>query len=125
MGATHSVSLVVQLIISQEWDKARSFQSGNLDSILESLEKRKIPPDFHLSSSSSSLFGSQHSDGGGTINGFEASSPPKHQDRSNWKSLRDFVDFGAIVKATEEMDEDRDILDVRILPSTGLPSSLA
>ena len=107
----------------KEWDKARSFHSGNLDSVLESLEKQVVPPDFHLSSSSSSIFASQLSDEeenpdtreNGTIRKkgkVKVWNKKKSSDRSRWKTLRDFIDFGSIVKATEEMDEDRDKLDV-------------
>ena len=42
----------------------------------------------------------------------------KKTDRSRWKTLRDFIDFGSIVKATEEMDEDRDKLDVCLFSIT-------
>ncbi|EJD06985.1 uncharacterized protein FOMMEDRAFT_165630, partial [Fomitiporia mediterranea MF3/22] len=112
---------------AKEWDKGRSFHSGNLDAILESLEKQVVPPDFHLSSSSSSLFGGRdlddagdadHGDGqdGGGNDGVLPNGDAKMhnsggQDRSKWKTLRDFVDVGNIVKATEEMDEDRDLLE--------------
>ena len=104
---------------------------GNLDAILDSLEKQVVPPDFHLSSSSSSLFGgvgddsgeSDNSDleceregNGGLPNGKKKTgSTRRNDDRSKWKTLRDFVDFSGIAKATEEMDEDRDLLEVRTL----------
>ena len=116
----HSPRLISDVTV-KEWDKARSFHSGNLDSILETLEKQLVPPDFHLSSSDSSLFGSQHSDDvpNGFLNETQADVNGRHKDRSRWKNLRDFVDFGAIMKATEDMDDDRDTLDVSldILPS--------
>ena len=91
--------------------------------MLESLEKQVVPPDFHLSSSSSSIFASQLSDEeenpdtreNGTIRKkgkVKVWNKKKSSDRSRWKTLRDFIDFGSIVKATEEMDEDRDKLDV-------------
>ncbi|KAI5120103.1 hypothetical protein M0805_002187 [Coniferiporia weirii] len=102
----------------KEWDKTRAFHSGNLDAILESLEKQLVPPDFHLSMSSSSIFGSQRSDEEDS-EAAEVGAPMKEKtkaeslsgDRSKWKSLRDFVDFGGIMKQTEEMDDDRDRLD--------------
>ncbi|KAL5526388.1 ATG17 [Sanghuangporus sanghuang] len=117
---------------AKEWDKARSFHAGSLDNILESLERQVVPPDFHLSSSSSSLFGGIDSgDSEGSIP--EGTREPKGDrkqrntktDRSKWKSLRDFVDFGSIVKATEEMDEDRDVLEDILSRTEGFSLSLS
>lgn len=110
----------ITVYIHKEWDKARAIHSGNLDAILESLERQVVPPDFHLSSSSSSLFGNQGSDNAedSLVRGNDNTPNGKMRnggvDRSKWKTLRDFVDFRSIVMATEEMDEDRDMLDVRI-----------
>ncbi|KDR78886.1 hypothetical protein GALMADRAFT_244529 [Galerina marginata CBS 339.88] len=44
-----------------EWDTDRTKHTDALDDILESLGAQVVPPDFHQSSSDSSLFGSQHS----------------------------------------------------------------
>ncbi|KAH8118232.1 autophagy-related protein 17 [Phellopilus nigrolimitatus] len=117
---------------AKEWDKARSFHSGNLDTILESLERQLVPPGFHLSSSSSSIFGSQHTDGEdseaaeeGVSNEDRTKARSDTADRSKWKTLRDFVDFAGIVKATEEMDDDRDILDDILAKTEGFPIILS
>lgn len=95
------------------------YHSGNLDNILDALERQVVPPDFYQASSPSSIFGSQHSDEEDSeapaellVNG-KGKANKVATDRSKWKTLRDFVDFGGIVKATEEMEEDRDKLDVR------------
>ncbi|KAG2017866.1 hypothetical protein CC2G_007333 [Coprinopsis cinerea AmutBmut pab1-1] len=46
----------------QEWDTTRTKSTDALESILESLGRQVVPPDFHETSAGSSLFGSQHSD---------------------------------------------------------------
>lgn len=77
------------------------------------MEKQVVPPDFHLASSSSSLFGEVDSGDSDESNHEERKeiNGTKGQ-RGKWKSLRDFVDFGSVVKAIEDMDEDRDTLEV-------------
>lgn len=102
-----------------------------LDNVLESLGSQLVPPDFHQTSSDSSLFGSQHSDDeqGPYTNGHtEMEASPfhripsttarkfqkqnNHADRKTWKTLRDFVDDRAIEDALDNMESDRNALDV-------------
>lgn len=47
--------------ITKEWDTARTKHTDALDDVLEALGSQPVPPDFHETSSDSSLFGSQHS----------------------------------------------------------------
>ena len=107
----------------------------NLDNILESLQAQSVPPDFHQSSSASSIFGSQHSsddedkyasettdadtDTPVATRGRESSAKRgidererSRDDRRNWKTLRDFVHERGIEDETEKMDSDRVLLDV-------------
>ena len=118
----------------QDWDVLRVQRTDALDKILEALGSQVVPPDFHQASSGSSLFGSQHSDDGAEGNGravpstspFERSPTATLRidqgkrvkymsDRTNWKTLRDFVDDRAIDDALETMESDRNALDVRFL----------
>ncbi|TFK27121.1 hypothetical protein FA15DRAFT_666617 [Coprinopsis marcescibilis] len=46
----------------QAWDGDRNKSTDALESVLDSLGRRVVPPDFHETLSDSSLFGSQHSD---------------------------------------------------------------
>lgn len=103
--------------------------------MLESLSQQLVPPAVHQTSSSSSIFGSQHSEDGtsgtaeehnaacssGNDGGFIRSRQEirrfEHEsqvmnDRTKWKSLRDFVDERGIDEAAERMDGDRAALDV-------------
>ena len=45
---------------TQEWDTACTKRTTALEDILESLGSQLVPPDFHQTSTDSSLFGSQH-----------------------------------------------------------------
>jgi len=92
---------------AQQWDNARSFHSGNLDSILEALGTQSVPPGFYESPTSSSVFGSQHPD----LDGEEKPIGGAGKDRAQWKTLRDFVDERGIEDATESVDNDRIALD--------------
>ena len=76
--------------------------------MLEQLEAQIVPPDFHQSATSdaSSLFGSPQSDD-------EERREIGH--RGRWKTLRDFVHERAIVDAIENMDKDRNELDVCVV----------
>lgn len=118
------------------WDNLRNRHTDELDAILESLGTQLVPPDFHQSSSDSSLFGSQHSDEERDHDLEEdpqrsptltVREPLKEQvkaeakDRKKWKTLRDFVDERAIEDVLETIENDRNALDVgsfRIMLST-------
>ncbi|KDQ59057.1 hypothetical protein JAAARDRAFT_127658 [Jaapia argillacea MUCL 33604] len=117
----------------KEWDVERTKHIEELDDILDSLGSRIIPPDFHLDPTDLSPFGSQHSSpsssGGGeqagysptiTIRGDISSHSRKkrdelREDRSKWKTLRDFVDERAIEDTLEGLENDRmeleDVMD--------------
>ncbi|KAG8886331.1 hypothetical protein FRB97_004866 [Tulasnella sp. 331] len=117
------------------WDHDRNLRAQALESVLETLSRQLVPPSLHQTSSSSSLFGSQHSgspgDGklddrplarssaeeGGFIRSLQQIRKFEHDsqvmnDRTKWKSLRDFVDERGIEEAAERMDADRAALDV-------------
>ncbi|KLO17130.1 hypothetical protein SCHPADRAFT_822029 [Schizopora paradoxa] len=92
---------------AKQWDNARSFHSGNLDTILEALGAQPVPASFYESPTSSSVFGSQFPDPDG-----EDKQPGRStEDRSRWKTLRDFVDERAIEDASETVDNERVALD--------------
>ena len=99
----------------QAWDLLRTQRTGALDAALDSLGGQVVPPDFYLSSPVSSLFGSQHGSEDETqpppLSGsaFVPGQSPtetlrgvlhhnllkqrkRDNDRSKWKTLRDFVD---------------------------------
>ena len=99
--------------------------------MLESLGTQLVPAEFYSASPESSLFGSQH----GSDNEVEPENVPqpsvsptatlrgdlrslskalksKQQDRGMWKSLRDFVDEGAIEEALDAIESSRNALDV-------------
>ena len=103
--------------------------------MLESLGKQVVPPDFHAASSASSIFGSQHGsdeehDGGTPFSDPQPSRSPtetlrnvlvhriskkrhsRNCDRSKWKNLRDFVDERAVEEVLENIESDRNSLDV-------------
>ncbi|KAF4571301.1 autophagy protein 17 [Pleurotus pulmonarius] len=111
-----------------EWDASRVHHADDLERVLESLGGQYVPPGFHQTSSDSSLFGSQHSLNGKAEerarNGhaISAQTSPSatilglqdgrvHSDRRKWKTLRDFVDDGAIEDALETIENDRTALD--------------
>lgn len=100
----------------------RKKHSDALDDILESLGSQLVPPDFHEHSSASSLFGSQHSEHeddaqqsipGSPRHSLSSTVRNPRQDRSTWKTLRDFVDDQAIEDVLEKMENGRTQLDVR------------
>ncbi|KAI0322587.1 autophagy protein Apg17-domain-containing protein [Amylostereum chailletii] len=117
---------------AQEWDMVRSQQASTLDVILESLGDKLVPPSFHETETDSSLFGSQSSDSedgrhtapsptrsptltirstNGKLGHKELKTAARRDDRSRWKTLRDFADEGAIEGAFESMDRERNDLD--------------
>jgi autophagy-related protein 17 len=108
-----------------------------LDSVLDSLGSQVVPPDFYNPSPASSLFGSRHgSDDEETqpndIAGFRPGQSPTEtlravlrngvmngqrqrnrlSDRSQWKTLRDFIHEQAIEDTLDGLEEDRNMLDV-------------
>jgi len=112
------VKLWVETYVAQRWDSLRTERNQSLDAILENLGQQHVPPNLHLMSSGSSLFGSQHSAPDITEITDEEIPPPDAGTsspadvRSKWKTLRDFVDGKAIEDALEQMEEDRNALDV-------------
>ena len=134
--------------VFKEWDTRRSQHAAALDALLESLGSKLVPPSFHETDSDSSIFGSPSSEedtdaphklGSGndigvsptrsptlTIRGSHAKlnyknvkHVPRREDRSRWKTLRDFADERGIEEALETMDNERNELDVR--PRGSLP----
>lgn len=111
---------------AKEWDRIRTQHTDALDAVLESLGAQVVPHDFHSTSADSSLFGSPNSDKGIFEKDTPDSLPPTHSpaatvrssrlpdtDRTQWKTLRDFVDERAIEDALDIMESDRSALDVR------------
>ncbi|KZT22417.1 hypothetical protein NEOLEDRAFT_1071676 [Neolentinus lepideus HHB14362 ss-1] len=104
---------------AKEWDLQKAQRTDALDAILESLGGQVVPPDFHETSSDTSLFGSQHSEdeipdaelhasqSGSGANGIHRNKTVSRDDRSRWKSLRDFVDERAIDEMLETIESDR------------------
>ncbi|KAI0033079.1 autophagy protein Apg17-domain-containing protein [Vararia minispora EC-137] len=131
---------------AQAWDIARSQQTGALDTILESLGRELVPPSFHEVEIDVSLFGSQSSDSEEerptpatspdrsptlTIRGSESKQQKRKkkaearlQDRSRWKSLRDFVDEHAIESEIEIMENERSELDKTLTVTAAYPHTL-
>lgn len=120
---------------TQTWDVLRTQRTGALDAALDSLGGQVVPPDFYLSSPVSSLFGSQHGSddesqpGGSAGLGFVPGQSPtetlrdvlrngmrktqqRNNDRSKWKTLRDFVDERSIEDILDAIDTERSVLDV-------------
>lgn len=95
---------------------ARAERNQSLDAILENLGLQHVPPNLHLMSSGSSLFGSQHSlPDAATVPEEEILKPESSSAsdaKSKWKTLRDFVDEKGIEDALEHMEEERTALDV-------------
>lgn len=118
----------------QDWEDIRTHRTEALDAILESLGSQLVPPDFHQTSSDSSLFGSQHSDehspepvdkDTGSLSQPQLLSPTLtvrdgqfgrrengKGDRRKWKTLSDFVDERAIEDVIDTIEHDRNVLDV-------------
>ncbi|KAG8932817.1 autophagy protein 17 [Tulasnella sp. 418] len=113
-----------------QWESERSQRTGALDSMLEMLSQRLVPPALHLNASSSSLFGSQHeflaekepqqpqteppTDGNvGASASLEKSRAMTNRtnEKSKWKTLRDFVDERGIDEVIDRMDSERATLE--------------
>ncbi|KAH7884531.1 autophagy-related protein 17 [Phlebopus sp. FC_14] len=122
----------------REWDAVRMQRTSALDGILEALGTQLVPPDFHQSSSDSSLFGSQHSaDGPNHIidpqqspsatvrdNPFNRKAR-KNIDRTEWKTLRDFVDESAIEEVLDAVESDRTRIDDIMSSTYDYPETLS
>ncbi|TFK40266.1 autophagy protein Apg17-domain-containing protein [Crucibulum laeve] len=137
----------------QAWDTSRTKHTDTLESILESLGAQLVPPDFHQSSSDSSLFGSQHSEDedSGKEKLVQKPDPPpvspespsatlrhhyhidglsrkqkrsKKDDRKRWKTLRDFVDDQGIEDILETIEVDRNGLDDTLSKIDNYPETL-
>ncbi|CAE6354086.1 unnamed protein product [Rhizoctonia solani] len=126
--------------IAKDWDRARSRRTRSLDAILEQLGNQPVPPSLHKTVSGSSVFGSPRSDAGKplpsdpqpAING-KASLTASHlnqashqavQERTRWKTLRDFIDERSIEDALERIEEERLQLDDSLARSYDFPQAL-
>ncbi|KIK95290.1 hypothetical protein PAXRUDRAFT_827175 [Paxillus rubicundulus Ve08.2h10] len=123
----------------REWDTTRSQRTTALDTILEGLGTQLVPPDFHQTSSDSSLFGSQHSldrptgvidpnqSPSATVreNPFERKARKKDVDRTKWKTLRDFVDESAVEEVLDALESDRTRLDDVMSTTYDYPETLS
>ncbi|KAF8312517.1 hypothetical protein DL93DRAFT_2059880 [Clavulina sp. PMI_390] len=136
LATTISKSLTQQrtrlLDQARDWDNLRSAINERLDATLEDLGRQKVPPNLHLMSSGSSLFGSQHSlnnltiiDDHGEDRPSAATSSASRTEKSKWKSLRDFVDEQAIEAAQERMEEERNLLDDVLNSTATHPADLS
>ncbi|KAF9236755.1 autophagy protein Apg17-domain-containing protein [Melanogaster broomeanus] len=115
---------------TREWDTIRSHRTTALDTILEALGAQLVPPDFHQTSSDSSLFGSQHSldRPNGTYRPQPESlrnCPGKPFHRTKWKTLRDFVDESAIEEVLDAVESDRTRLDDIMSTTYDYPETLS
>lgn len=115
------------ILSTQDWDNLRTEQTDALDKILNELGSQRVPPDFHQTSTASSIFGSQDSEdeqqNDKQSNGLSTLSrspsdtiqvprPKPQADLKNWKTLRDFVDDQAIEDIFECMEEEHTIVEV-------------
>jgi autophagy-related protein 17 len=129
------------MLALQEWDEIKKNRTGALDNILDSLGSQLVPPDFHNTSPLSSLFGSHNASGDEAEDttthgsGSRAGQSPtetlrdflqngmsklngltkRQNDRSKWKTLRDFVDERGIEDLLDKIEAERNVLDVRLL----------
>ncbi|THH20742.1 hypothetical protein EW146_g697 [Bondarzewia mesenterica] len=134
---------------TQAWDTLRTERTNALDAILESLGRQLVPPDFHENSSDSSIFGIQSTDSDSELHaisddlGYPGQSPTltirhgnghnrhkskndksRRNDRSRWKSLRDFIDERAIEDTLETVESDRAMLDDVFVTTADYPITL-
>lgn len=110
----------------QEWDTVRSHRITALDNVLEALGTQLVPPDFHQTSTGSSLFGSQDSadkpngtidpqlSPSATVRGNLIERKTHNYDRTKWKTLRDFADEAAVEEVLDAVESDRTRIDVSI-----------
>ncbi|KAG7089557.1 hypothetical protein E1B28_011229 [Marasmius oreades] len=120
----------------QEWEEIRIKRCDELEVILDDLGSQRVPPEFHQTSVESSLFGS-HSDDEEPNGHVVLSTSPSdtvlptfpakrkaHDDRRNWKTLRDFVDDQAIEEIFEKMESERTALEDTMSKTDEYPESL-
>jgi len=118
---------IQSITILQEWDIVRSQRVTALDNILEALGAQLVPPDFHQTSTNSSLFGSQGSEDrpngvidpqlspSATVRGNPIDRKSHlNNDRTKWKTLRDFADEAAVEEVLDAVESDRTRIDVSI-----------
>ncbi|KAI0087279.1 autophagy protein Apg17-domain-containing protein [Irpex rosettiformis] len=141
-------------VLEQEaktWDTIRKQRTSALDAVLDSLGNQAVPPDFYLNSPVSSLFGSQRGSDderednrpNGTMAGFQPGASPtetlravlrngvvngqrraRTNDRSTWKTLRDFVDEQAIEDMFDALELERNVLDDIMARTSDYPETL-
>lgn len=128
-----SVAKCIELKRSQldrrirEWDIVRSQRVTALDNILEALGAQLVPPDFHQTSTDSSLFGSQGLEDrpngvidpqlspSATVRGNPINRKSHlNNDRTKWKTLRDFADEAAVEEVLDAVEGDRTRIDASI-----------
>ncbi|KIM68433.1 hypothetical protein SCLCIDRAFT_1209247 [Scleroderma citrinum Foug A] len=138
-----SVAKCIELKRSQlerrirELDTVRSQRVTALDNILEALGTLLVPPDFHQTSTDSSLFGSQGSEDkpNGIIDPQLSPSAtvrenPIHRkshlnnDRTKWKTLRDFADEAAVEEVLDAVESDRTRIDDLMASAYHYPETL-
>ncbi|KAF8751607.1 Autophagy protein Apg17 [Rhizoctonia solani] len=125
---------------AKEWDRARSRRTRSLDAILEQLGNQAVPPSLHKTVAGSSIFGSPRSDTGRQLpdtpqteindkaslgaSGLNQESDQTVQERSRWKTLRDFIDERSIEEALERIEDERLRLDDSLARSYDFPQAL-
>lgn len=126
--------------VAKEWDRARSQRTRSLDLILEQLGNQTVPPSLHKTVSGSSVFGSPRSNTSKELpatsqSGLNGRSPlntspaeeknsVSNQDKSKWKTLRDFIDEHSIEDALEKIEEERLQLDDYLARTYDFPQVL-
>ncbi|KAI0303808.1 autophagy protein Apg17-domain-containing protein [Multifurca ochricompacta] len=118
---------------TQARDTSRSRNTDMLDAILESLGTHVVPPGFHENASGSSIFVDPSSDSevelphkltapdhsptltirnsNGNVTGVSKKARRLKEDKSRWRTLRDFVDERAIEDALETIESERNQLE--------------
>ncbi|KAI6116860.1 autophagy protein Apg17-domain-containing protein [Pisolithus croceorrhizus] len=122
----------------REWDTIRSQHTTALDNILEALGAQLVPPEFHQTSSDSSLFGSYDSidkpngicdprlSPSATLRDHQISRKTRQNvDRTRWKTLRDFVDEAAIEDVLDSVESERTRLDDIMTTTYHYPETLS
>ena len=103
-----------------------------MDSTLELLGSQVVPPSFHQSSLESSLFGIQTPENNDEVLGHEQAQTLQatngdqgpSQDRSKWKTLRDFVDERGLEDVFESIEGERNALDETLAATATHPATI-